>query len=101
MDRKKIDAKKIADQIETVSMGLGITSGFVAAGAAWAAPTGFSAVGVALGLSSAPFIVTAAPVITVAATAVGVVSGGAYFLSRWLAWKNTKDDVGAPPDPSS
>ncbi len=75
--------KAVADKIETVSMGLGITSGVVAAGAAWVAPTGFSALGVALGLTSAPLIVTAAPVIAVAATSIGIVSGVAYFYSKW------------------
>lgn len=75
--------KKAADKVETVSMGLGITSGVVAAGAALAAPTGLSALGVAVGLTSAPLIVTAAPVLAVASTVVGVISGGAYFYSKW------------------
>ncbi len=83
--------KKVADQIETVSMGVGITSGFVAAGAAMAAPTGFSAIGVTLGLTSAPFIVTAAPMIAIVSTAIGVVSGGAYFYSKWRTWKTPEE----------
>lgn len=82
---RKADAnhKEVADRIETVSMGLGITAGVTAAGAAIAAPTGIGAVGVALGLTSAPLIVAAAPVIAAAATTAGVVSGGAYFYSKW------------------
>lgn len=90
---KKTDAnhKELADKVEAVSMGLGITSGIVAAGAALAAPTGLSAVGVALGITSAPLIVTAAPVIAVAATVTGVVSGSAYFYSKWKS-KKAKDD---------
>ena len=90
---KEADAnhKIVADKVETVSMGLGITSGVVAAGAALAAPTGLGAVGVALGITSAPLIVAAAPIIGVAATAIGVVSGGAYFYSKWKT-KNAKDD---------
>ncbi|MGX4640465.1 hypothetical protein [Massilia sp. SYSU DXS3249] len=89
---RKADAnhKEVADGIETVSMGLGITAGVTAAGAAIAAPTGLSAVGVALGVTSAPLIVTAAPVIAAAATTVGVVSGGAYFYSKWRS-KNTDE----------
>ncbi|GAB3363012.1 MULTISPECIES: hypothetical protein [Giesbergeria] len=79
--------KEIADKVETVSMGLGITSGVAAAGAALAAPTGLSALSVAVGLTSAPLIVTAAPVIAVASTVVGVVSGGAYFYSKWKTKK--------------
>jgi hypothetical protein len=79
--------KEIADKIETVSMGLGIASGAVTAGAVLAAPTGLSAVGVALGITSAPLIVTAAPVICAASTVIGVVSGGAYFYSKWKTKK--------------
>jgi len=86
---KEADAnhKEVADNVETVAMGLGITSGVAAAGAALAAPTGLSAVGVALGITSAPLIVTVAPAIGVAATITGVVSGGAYFYSKWKAKK--------------
>lgn len=82
---RKADAnhKEIADSIETVSMGLGITAGVTAAGAAIAAPAGLSAVGVALGVMGTPLTVAAAPVAAAAATTVGVVSGGAYFYSKW------------------
>jgi hypothetical protein len=75
--------KEVAEGIETVSMGLGIAAGVTAAGAAIAAPTGLSAVGIALGIGSAPLIVAAAPAIAVAATTAGVISGGAYFYSMW------------------
>ncbi|WP_206667238.1 hypothetical protein [Candidatus Methylobacter oryzae] len=85
--RTRINHKRVADRIETVSMGLGITSGLVAAGATLAAPTGLSAIGVALGITSAPLIVTAAPIIGAAATATGVISGGAYFYSKWKSRK--------------
>ena len=64
-------------------MGLGMTSGVVAAGAFLAAPTDISAACVALGVLSAPLIVTAAPI-------VGAVSAGAYFYSRW---KTSKDSL--------
>ena len=92
---KKLDVnhKEVADKVETVSMGLGITSGVVAAGAVLAAPAGLSAVGVALGITSAPLIVAAAPVIGVAATVTGVISGGAYFYSKWKS-KKAKEDSG-------
>lgn len=75
--------KIIADRVENVSMGLGLTSGVVAAGASLAAPTGLSAIGVALGITSAPLIVATAPVIATVATAVGAISGGTYFYSKW------------------
>lgn len=68
-------------------MGLGITSGLVAAGATLAAPSGLSAIGVALGITSAPLIVTAAPIVGAAATVTGVISGGAYFYSKWKSRK--------------
>lgn len=86
-----VNHKDVADKVETVSMGLGITSGVVAAGAALAAPTGLGAIGVALGVTSAPLIVTAAPIIGAAAATAGVVSGGAYFYSKWKT-KQTKDE---------
>lgn len=75
--------KEVADKVETVSMGLGITSGIVVAGASLAAPTGLSAAAVAIGITSAPMIVAAAPIITAAATTTGVISGGFYFYSKW------------------
>jgi len=74
--------KEVSDKIEKASMGLGIVSGVAAAGATLAAPTGLSAVGVALGIVSTPLIVTAAPIIAAVATATGVASGIAYFYSK-------------------
>jgi len=91
--KTRIHHKRVADKIETVSMGLGITSSIVAAGAALATPTGFSAIGVALGITSAPLIVTAAPLIETAATVTGVISGGAYFYARWKS-KKVKEESG-------
>ncbi|MDR0577544.1 MAG: hypothetical protein LBI87_08450, partial [Candidatus Accumulibacter sp.] len=97
---KEVDMnhKEIADKVETVSMGLSIASGVVAAGAALAAPTGLSAVGVALGITSTPLIVTAAPVIGAVATAAGVVSGSAYFYSKWKMKKEKDNDHATFPD---
>lgn len=83
--------KEVADKVETLSMGFGITSGVVATGAILAAPTGLSAMGIALGITSAPLIVTVAPIIGVAATVTGVISGGAYFYSKWKT-ENEKDE---------
>ncbi len=75
--------EKIARRVEDISMTTGIVSAAAGVGASLVAPTGLSAIGVALGLTSAPFIVTAAPIIGVAATVVGAVSGGAYFYAKW------------------
>ncbi len=83
----------VANKVEDVSMGLGITSGIVAAGASLAAPAGLSAIGVALGITSAPLIVTAAPVITTVATAASVVSGTVYFYSKWKSRARKKGSV--------
>jgi hypothetical protein len=82
--------KIFADRVESLSMGLGITSGVVAAGAGLAAPSGLSAIAVALGISSAPLIITAAPIVASVATAAGVLSGGTYFYSRWKLRKSKK-----------
>ncbi|MES2018696.1 MAG: hypothetical protein V4484_19575 [Pseudomonadota bacterium] len=82
--------KMVADQVERVSMGLGITSGIVTAGASLVAPTGLSAIGIALGITSAPLIVSAAPIVASVATAAGMVSGGTYFHSKWKSRKTKK-----------
>lgn len=79
----KTNHKRVADKIETISMGLGITSSLVAAGAVLATPTGLDAVGVALGIIDDPLIITLAPIVGVAATVTGVISGIAYFVSKW------------------
>lgn len=82
---KKIDEnhEKIAAKIEDVSMATTVIAGVAAAGAAIAAPTGLTAVGVWLGITSAPIIVTAAPILGTIATVAGTVSGGTYFYSKW------------------
>lgn len=74
---------KIAKRTEDVSMATTITFAAVSVGATLAAPTGLSAIGVALGITSAPLIVTAAPIMGAVATVAGVVSGGAYFYAKW------------------
>jgi len=90
--KTRTNHKKVADKIETLSMGLGITSGLVAVGATLAAPTGLSAIGVALGITSTPLIVTAAPIVGAAATVTGIISGGAYFYSKWKSRKARENE---------
>lgn len=82
---KKIDDnhEKIATRAEDVSMTTGVIAGVATAGAALAAPTGLTAIGVFLGITSAPLIVTASPVLAIIATAAGTISGGTYFYSKW------------------
>ena len=75
--------EKMAKRAEDISMTATIVSAVVGVGAMLAEPTGFSAIGVALGMTSEPLIVTAAPIVASVATATGVISGGAYFYSKW------------------
>ena len=64
-------------------MAAGVLAAAAGAGATILAPTGLSALGVALGITSAPLIVTVAPIVGAAATVAGAASGGAYFYSKW------------------
>ena len=60
-----------------------------------------------VGLTSAPLIVTAAPVLGAVATAVGVASGGTYFYSKWQSGKekaqakSIADDDETPGEPKA
>lgn len=56
--------EKIADHADSIEKSLKVAAGLTVAGAIVAAQTGLTAVGVAVGLVSAPIIVTAAPLIT-------------------------------------
>lgn len=87
-DQPEKTHQKIAKRAEDVSMAATVVSAAVGIGATLAAPTGLSAIGVVLGITSAPLIVTAAPIIAGVATVTGVVSSSAYFYSKW---KNKND----------
>ena len=71
---KKADQnhEEIAGKVDGVSMGLGIAGGVAAAGAK---------------LTAIPLIVAASPAIGTAATVAGVISGSAYFYSKWKSKK--------------
>ena len=73
----------IANRVESISMGTGILAGLSAAGAVFAEPTGLDALGVWLGITDEPLIITAAPILGSLATASGTVSGLTYFLAQW------------------
>ena len=75
--------EKVAKRAEDIAMTTTIISAIVGIGATYAEPSGFYAIGVALGLASEPLIVTAAPIIASVATVTGVISSGAYFYSKW------------------
>jgi hypothetical protein len=74
---------KIAKRAEDISMMAGFVSAAVSVGATIAAPTGLSAIAVAIGITSAPLIVTSAPIVGAAAMVAGVVSSGTYFYAKW------------------
>lgn len=80
--------EQLATRVENVSMATGIIAGIAAAGAAIAEPTGFSAVGVWLGIADDPLIVTAAPILGIMATVSGTISGGTYFYAQWKKRQN-------------
>ncbi|MGQ2966478.1 hypothetical protein [Methylophilus sp.] len=73
---------KISDHADSIEKGVKVAAGLTIAGAIVAAPTGLTAVGVAVGLVSAPIIVTAAPLITSAAGVAIPVSAGASLYSK-------------------
>ena len=74
--------EKIADHADTLAKGTRVAAGVAVVGAAVAAPTGITAMGVWLGVVSAPFIVTAAPILVGAAGVALTVSAGASLLSK-------------------
>lgn len=74
--------ERIADHADSIAKGAKVAAGVVVAGSVVAAPTGLTAVGVAVGLVSAPAIVTAAPLIASAAGVAVTVSAGASLYSK-------------------
>ena len=92
---KKIDKnhEQIAGRVESVSMAATVIAGIAAAGAAIAAPTGLSALGVWLGITSEPLIVIAAPILGTVATVAGTISGGTYFYSKWRKRRKKNNPV--------
>ncbi|MCX7102884.1 MAG: hypothetical protein NTX38_15735 [Methylobacter sp.] len=85
--------KKVATRVESISMASGIIAGISAAGATIAAPSGFDALGVFLGITSEPLIVTAAPVLGITATVAGTLSGVTYFYSAWKSRQNKNNEL--------
>lgn len=66
-----------------VSMASGIMAGLAAAGAVWAEPSGWFAVGVWLGLADEPLVISVAPWLGMVATVCGTISGLAFFWAKW------------------
>ncbi|MEN9896790.1 MAG: hypothetical protein RLZZ66_439 [Pseudomonadota bacterium] len=85
--------EKVAKRAEDIAMTATVVSAIVGIGATYAEPSGFYAIGVALGLASEPFIVTAAPIIAGCATVTGVISSSAYFYSKWKNHKQRSESA--------
>ena len=83
--------EKVAKRAEDIAMTATVISAIVGIGATYAEPSGFYAIGVALGLASEPLIVTAAPIIAGVATVTGVISSSAYFYSKWKNHKQRSE----------
>ncbi|ABM39927.1 hypothetical protein [Polaromonas naphthalenivorans] len=75
-------AKKAADAADTAAKATRVIAAVAGAGASVLAPTGLSAVGVALGLVSTPLIVTAVPILVAIAGGAAVVSAAASLHSK-------------------
>lgn len=86
-----ISHEEIAEQADTAAKATRIAAALAVAGTSVAAPSGLSAVGVALGVISAPAIVTAAPVLVALAGGSAVLSAAAslYSKSRRRKQKNS------------
>ena len=78
----------IADVADSAAKASRIVAATAVAGAWVAAPTGLSAVGVTLGIVSAPAIVTAAPMLVAIAGGVAAVSAAASLYSKLKRNKN-------------
>ena len=70
-------AKKAADAADTAAKATRVIAAVAGAGASVLAPTGLSAVSIALGLASTPLIVTAVPILIAIAGGAAVVSAAA------------------------
>ena len=79
----RVTHEKLADAADAASKATRVVAGAAAAGAFVAAPTGLTAIGVSLGLVSAPFIVTVAPVLAGVATGAAAISAAASLYSKF------------------
>jgi len=81
----KADANReqISEQLDTAAKATRVVATVAAAGAAVAAPTGLTALGVSMGLVSAPVIVTAAPVLIGVASGAAALSAGAALYKKY------------------
>jgi hypothetical protein len=74
--------KTIAEHADTTAKATRVAAAVAVAGATVAAPTGLGAVGVALGLVSAPAIVSLAPILVAVAGGAAAISAAASLYSK-------------------
>lgn len=88
---------QISDQADTAAKASRVVAAVAVAGAAVAAPTGLSAVGVAIGVFSTPVIVSAAPVLVAVAGGAAAISAAASLYSKARRKKLATSAQDAPP----
>lgn len=85
--------ERMAKRAEDISMTATIVSAAVGVGANFFEPSGFSTIGIVLGIIDEPLIVTAVPIVSNVATITGVISGCAYFYSKWKNKRESRISV--------
>lgn len=103
---RELDEKHatIADHADSVAKATRVAAGVAVVGAAVTAPTGLTAIGVTLGVVSAPVIATAAPVIVAVAGGAITISAAASLYSkakkRGSQHPSVSDEIDACPTQS-
>ncbi|TYT75260.1 hypothetical protein [Desulfobotulus mexicanus] len=86
--KRELEHKRLAKTSTAIAGLAAAASAGAGVAAATAAPTGMAALGVALKISSAPFIVTAAPLFAGVAVAAGTTAG----LIRFYSWYKERQE---------
>jgi hypothetical protein len=89
--RKEFELKRLAKSTAAVSGLAGAASAATGVAAALAAPTGLTALAVVLGISSAPLIVSVAPIVAGVAVAAGTAAGVVRFC-HWYKERSEEDE---------
>lgn len=89
--KKELELKRLAKSTAAVSGLAGAASAATGVAAALAAPTGWAALSVSIGISSAPFVVVAAPIVAGLAVAAGTTAGVVRFCT-WYKERSDEDE---------
>ena len=81
----------ISDHADTAAKATRVAAGIAVVSATVAAPTGITAIGVAVGVVSAPAIVTAAPILVGIAGAAFTISAGASLYTKMRNKKKSNE----------